>query len=107
MLITGNDLKQYKIGTRILTKTFSSSSKKLDIALGFLTNNHHENDRLSTICTYDIRNDMTALDIQHISLFEYEEVLILPYSAFKIIDIQINKDKQPNVEIRLKECEPW
>ncbi|CAF3698694.1 unnamed protein product [Rotaria sp. Silwood1] len=108
MMITNNDLKQYEIGTRILTKTFSSSSKLLDIALGFLADKCHTDDQLSTICTYEIRNQRTALDIQDISLFQYEaEVLILPYSAFKIIDIQINKDKLPNVEIRLKECEPW
>ncbi|CAF1114349.1 unnamed protein product [Rotaria sordida] len=108
MMITNNDLKQYEIGTRILTKTFSSSSKRLNIALGFLDDKRHTDDRLSTICTYEIRNQRTALDIQDISLFQYEEeVLILPYSAFKIIDIQINKDKSPNVEIKLKECEPW
>ncbi|CAF4504299.1 unnamed protein product, partial [Rotaria sp. Silwood2] len=106
MMITNNDLKQYEIGTRILTKTFSSSSKRLDIALGFLDDKCHTDDRLSTICTYEIRNQRTALCIQHISLFQYEEeVLILPYSAFKITGIQINKDKSPNVEIKLKECE--
>ncbi|CAF4454004.1 unnamed protein product [Rotaria sp. Silwood2] len=108
MMITNNDLKQYEIGARILTKTFSSSSKQLNIALRFLSDNPHDDNRLSTICIYEVRNPRTALDIQHISLFQYEEeVLILPYSAFKIIDIQMHKDKSPNVEIKLKECEPW
>ncbi|CAF2955115.1 unnamed protein product [Rotaria sp. Silwood2] len=77
-------------------------------ALGFLKDNRHIDDQLSIICTYEIRNQRTALDIQGISLFQYEEeVLILPYSAFKIIDIQTNKDKSAKVEIKLKECEPW
>ncbi|CAF5120176.1 unnamed protein product, partial [Rotaria sp. Silwood1] len=58
------------------------------------------------ICIYEIRNQRTALDIQDIPLFHYQEFLILPYSAFKIIDIQVNKDKSPNVEIKLKECVP-
>ncbi|CAF3507244.1 unnamed protein product [Rotaria sp. Silwood1] len=108
MMITNNDLKQYKIGTRILTKTFSSSSKQWDIASKFLDDDRHKGGQLSTICVYEIRNQKTALDIQDISLFPYEEeVLILPYSAFKIIDIRIDNDKSPNVEIELKECEPW
>ncbi|CAF2640044.1 unnamed protein product [Rotaria sp. Silwood2] len=108
MVITDNDLKKYQIGTRILTKTFSSTSKKLHIALRFLDKNQNTNGGLSTICKYQIRNERTALDIEHISLFEDEkEVLILPYSAFKIIDIKQNKDSSPRVEIDLKECEPW
>ena len=108
MMITNDDIKQYKIGTRILTKTFSSSSKQLNIATRFVNNNNERNDQLSTICIYEIRNQRTALDIEHISLFQDEqEVLILPYSAFKIIDIKQYKNKSPRVEIKLKECEPW
>lgn len=108
MVITREDLQQYKTGTRILTKTFSSTSKEVHVALRFLKRNHDIGDRLTTICTYQIRNERSALDIEHISLFPNEkEVLILPYSAFKIIDIQIDKEKSPNVEIKLKECEPW
>jgi hypothetical protein len=108
MMITNDDLKQYKIGTRILTKTFSSTSKQVDVALSFLGKNQDPSDRLSTICIYEIRNQRTALDIGHISVFpDEEEVLILPYSAFKIIDIKQNKDNAPRIEIKLKECEPW
>lgn len=108
MMITNNDLKRYQIGTRILTKTFSSASKQINIALTFLKNNHDADERLPTLCTYEIRNPRTALDIQSVSLYEYEEeVLILPYSAFKIIDIQKNETNSPKIEIKLKECEPW
>lgn len=108
MLITHDDVKQYKKGTRILTKTFSSSSKELDVALRFLAPKNASDDHFSTLCTYQIRNQRTALDIENISLFyDEKEVLILPYSAFKIIDIKDNVDKSPRYEIRLKECEPW
>lgn len=108
MMITENDLKQYEIGTRILTKTFSSSSKQYDKALDFLSDNRRAMGKLSTICIYEIRNKRTALDIENISVFpDEEEVLVLPYSAFKIIDIKINRREEPNVEIQLKECEPW
>jgi hypothetical protein len=108
VMVTDDDIKQYKIGTRILTKTFSSTSKQFDVALQFLRNNSDTNNRLSTICIYEIRNQRTAIDITHISLFPYEEeVLILPCTAFKIMDIQINKGGSPEVEIKLKECDPW
>jgi predicted transcriptional regulator len=108
MIIIPDDLKKYKVGTRILTKTFSSASKQRDIASTFHGKNAHTNDRLSTICIYQIRNERTALAIQHLSLFEYEEeVLILPYSAFNIIAVKQNKDCSPQVEIKLRECEPW
>jgi hypothetical protein len=108
MRITKDDLEQHKIGTRILTKTFSSTSKQINTALTLLANNRDIDDRLSTICQYEIRNRRTALDIQHISVFEdQQEVLILPYTVFKIIDIKFNKDSSPRVEIKLKECEPW
>ncbi|CAF4246062.1 unnamed protein product, partial [Adineta steineri] len=108
MMITNDDLKQYKIGTRILTKTFSSTSKQLNMALTFLDYNIDANDRLSVICRYEIRNQRTALNIEDISLFKEErEVLILPYSAFKIINIKFDKDNSPQITVELKECEPW
>ncbi|CAF1409154.1 unnamed protein product, partial [Rotaria sp. Silwood1] len=107
MIITNDDFEQYQIGTRILTKTFSSASKKKNVALRFLNNNLDRNDRLNTICVYQIRNERTALCIEEISEFEdEEEVLILPYSAFKIIDIQKKNHNSPQIEITLKECEP-
>ncbi|CAF1026227.1 unnamed protein product [Adineta steineri] len=105
MIITSNDLEQCKIDTRILIKTFFSTSKQMNIVLRFLHNNVDIDDRLSVICEYEILNQRTALDIQYISLFEGEqEVLILPYSIFKIVDIKIDENNSPQVEIKLKEC---
>ncbi|CAF0952623.1 unnamed protein product [Rotaria sordida] len=108
MIITNDDLKQHKIGTRVLTKTFSLTSKQSNKALEFVCNyKHDKDDRLSTICQYEIHNRRTALDVQCISIFQDgQEVLILPYSAFKIISIKLNKNKSPQVEIKLEECEP-
>ncbi|CAF1091170.1 unnamed protein product [Adineta steineri] len=103
MIITANDLEQYEIGTRILTKTFSSTSKQMNVVLRFLHNNVDVDDRLSVICEYEILNQRTASDIPYISLFEGEqEVLILPYSIFKIVDIKFDKNNSPQVEIKLK-----
>lgn len=108
MMITENDLKQYEIATRLLTKTILSSSKLFNIALESLSNRCDQDNRLITICVFEIRNRKTALDVQKMSPLPYEEeVLILPYSVFKVINIQIDKSQTPNVEIKLKECEPW
>ncbi|CAM4960244.1 unnamed protein product, partial [Rotaria socialis] len=108
MMITASDVTKYKVGTRILTKTFSSTSKQKHVASTFHEKKTDKDDRLSTICIYQIRNNRTAFDIQRLSLFAYEEeVLILPYSAFKIIDVIQNKEHSPQVEIKLRECEPW
>ena len=107
MMIPYNDLERFKIGIRILTKTFSSTSKQLNVLLKSLHNHADVSDRISALCQYEIFNQRTALDIQHISLFEdKQEVLILPYSIFNIVDIKFDKDYSPEVEIRLRECEP-
>ncbi|CAF1120357.1 unnamed protein product [Adineta ricciae] len=108
MMLTENDVTQYKRGTRILTKSFASTSKRLNVATGFHGNKRDTSSRMSTLCIYEIRNPRTALDITNISLYpDEEEVLVLPYSAFKIIDVTIDRNKVPAVEIKLKECEPW
>ncbi|CAF0914946.1 unnamed protein product [Adineta ricciae] len=108
MMLTENDVTLYKRGTRILTKTFASTSKRLSVATGFHGNKRDTSSRMSTLCIYEIRNPRTALYIANTSLYpDEEEVLVLPYSAFKIIDVTIDRNKVPAVEIKLKECEPW
>ncbi|CAF1124871.1 unnamed protein product [Rotaria sordida] len=106
MMITTNDIKQYTIGTRILTKIFVTTSKQRDLALNFPQQATNDDDRLSAICVYEIRNARTALDIQDVSLCSHErEVLILPYSTFQIIDIKQNRMSLPRLEIKLRELE--
>ena len=108
MMITAHDFEQYKVGLTILTKTFSSTSKQKHVAARFLKQNTDKNDQISALCTYEIRNQRTALDIQDVSVFENEEeVLIRPYSAFKILDKKKNQNGLSQVEIILKECDPW
>jgi len=109
MMINNDSLEQYKIDTRILTNTFLSTSKQLNVASQFIRNNRDNDDQLmSTIlCVYEIRYQRTALDIGHISVVpDEQEVLILPYSTFKIIDIKRNRFDSPRLEIKLQECEP-
>lgn len=108
MMVTDDDIEQYTKVARILTKTFSSSSKESNVALRFMKNDSTTRNRSSTLCIYEIRNPRTALDIRDISMFpDEEEVLILPYSAFKIKETKTNPNGSPRYEINLQECEPW
>ncbi|CAF2995462.1 unnamed protein product [Rotaria sp. Silwood2] len=91
-------LSHYTEGSCIITTTFLSTSKNRKIAEFFSgqddTSLH--TDDISILCIYKINNkDRTALYIAEYSKFqEEEEVLILPYSSFKIMKIVINNEQQ-------------
>ncbi|CAF3423897.1 unnamed protein product, partial [Rotaria sp. Silwood2] len=100
MRITHHELKKYKNGRYVLTKSFLSTSKSLGVVDEIYANN---NDQMSSpldddhivFCTYIIRNQqnkkVTAIQIDTISEFEQEdEVLIFPLVAFQIQHIQEN-----------------
>jgi hypothetical protein len=68
--------------------------------------------KLSVLCVYEIDKYETAIEIDTISEYEYEEeVLIFPYNSFQIIKIKrYNSSDTPNthgidVEIHLRQCE--
>ena len=45
--------------------------------------------KAACICIYHIRKAHTALNIQELSKFPYEqEVLVIPYPAFEVINIR-------------------
>ncbi|CAF3679282.1 unnamed protein product [Rotaria sp. Silwood1] len=105
-----NDLKQYEIGVKIMTKTLLSTSKDRRIADKFATNTGISTDGTTTkkacICKYKIRKAHTALAIQELSVFPQEqEVLIVPYSAFQVVHIQeVTSDYGVITEIELRQC---
>jgi hypothetical protein len=111
MCITQDDLKQYGVGGKVMSKAFMSTTKDPTIAIAFATNGatnrqtqHGERVKLSAMCTYEIINDRTGLDIEKVSEYAVEkEVLVGPYTAFIIKAI---RQKNPQyVEIDLRECE--
>ncbi|CAF3885246.1 unnamed protein product [Adineta steineri] len=106
MIINNDNFQQYKIGKQILIKTLLSTSKHIRIASQFCKINKKTNDQLNVICVYEICTSKSALDIEDISEFpDDQEVLILPYSRFEIIDIQYTRSDTSRIEIRLKQCE--
>jgi hypothetical protein len=111
MSVTQEDLMQYEVGGKVMNKAFMSTSKDPKIAEGFAKNNatnrktqEGERVKLSALCTYELVNDRTGLDVEQISEYSMEkEVLIGPYTAFIIQAIR--KFNSKYVEIDLKECE--
>ena len=95
MLLTREDLDKYVVGSKILTNSFLSTSKREEIASVF-SGNAQSNllrktpDRqaihIAVLCTYITKNNGTALDIEAISErgSDEKEVLILPFSAFRV-----------------------
>ena len=107
MLITKNDLDQYKVGSIIMIKSFVSTSKERDIAKGFAEKEKTRQGadgrslRFRTVCHYSIRNSRSALAIESISNFPGEkEVVILPLNVFKVKSVKQNKEE---FEIKLVE----
>ncbi|CAF1189209.1 unnamed protein product [Rotaria sp. Silwood1] len=111
MTMTCDDLQQYAVGGKVMNKAFMSTTKDRNVAKQFAKNNlthrekqHGEIVKLSTLCTYEIINARTALNIESISEYRDEkEVLVGPYSAFIIL--KVHKVTSNYVEIDLRECE--
>lgn len=100
------NLSHYTEGSRIITTTFLSTSKKREVAEIFSGQGNplaHIDDT-SVLCMYKINSkNRTAIYIAEYSTFQAEqEVLILPYSSFKITNI-VRNDQQRRCEIHLEE----
>ncbi|CAF0747257.1 unnamed protein product [Adineta steineri] len=119
MLMSPNDLKPYRIGNYILNKSFMSTSKDLAVAQMYAgsgqkivlrrNSNHRDPSEVSVILKFTIKHDDTGVDIEHMSMIEdEEEVLILPFSVFQVkdrIENGSNTDSPGLIEIYLEQCE--
>jgi hypothetical protein len=118
MRVSEDDLKQYCEGSKIMNKAFLSTSKNPDIARQFALKNNNQLQseeqiqKFSALCVYEIDKEETAIKIDTISEYEYEEeVLIFPYNSFQIIKIKrYNSSDTPSthvidVEIYLRQYE--
>ncbi|CAF1420923.1 unnamed protein product, partial [Adineta ricciae] len=120
MRITTNDLEQYQINHHILNRAFLSTSLDRQVAEMFAGEGQQSQMRhtpkdhcallYSCVCQYVVKQDLTAINIENLSTRPDEkEVLIIPFSVFKITSIKRNYIDNPQVaisiEIELEECE--
>ncbi|CAF1417270.1 unnamed protein product [Rotaria sordida] len=119
MRITQHDLEQYKLDQHILNRSFLSASIDREIAEMFAgegqqshmrhTYQNHRFLQYSCLCKYLIKQNSTAINIENLSMNQHEkEILILPFSVFKVVKIKRNDFDSTNtisIEIELEECE--
>lgn len=120
MRITQNDLNQYRSNQHMLNRSFLSTSVNRQVAEMFAGEGQQSKMRFtpqnqsalqySCLCRYLIKQDSTAIDVQTLSMRpEEEEVLILPFTVFKVVTIKRhypdNLTAPISVEIELEECE--
>ena len=110
MLLTREDLDKYVVGSKILTNSFLSTSKLKEIASVFSGSAQAQFLRqtpdkqaihIAAVCTYITRNNGTALDIETISETgdDEKEVLILPFSAFRVEKVIRRADNIVNIRL--------
>ncbi|CAF2617832.1 unnamed protein product [Rotaria sp. Silwood2] len=119
MTITEHDLDQYQVNQHILNYSFLSTSLARTVAEMFAgvgqqsqmrhTHQSHRPLQYSCLCKYLIKQNSTAINIESLSIRpDEQEILILPFSVFKVINIIRNDLDSTNtisIEIELEECE--
>jgi hypothetical protein len=109
-------IRTYKKNELIANRAFISTSKKIEVAsifAGFGQPNQfrqtqsHNFLQAAVRCTYQIRRPEThAINITNMSAFSEneEEILLMPISAFRIIDIRTNANGS-EFDITLEDCD--
>ncbi|CAF1200845.1 unnamed protein product [Didymodactylos carnosus] len=104
MVVEKACMEHYRPHRRIVNTTFLSTSRDRNVAKIFSYQNEVKEDQISIFCTYEIKNDRTALYIAELSeVSDEKEVLILPFAAFTINTVGKNNDGE--IHIWLEECE--
>ncbi|CAF1179210.1 unnamed protein product [Rotaria sordida] len=90
MNISNDELNQYIYDARILTRSFLSTSKRIDTAFLYL---QYNNPILRPVlCVYRVTQRHTSLAISDLSAIQCEdEVLIIPFVAFRVIKVDIDR----------------
>ena len=90
IVVSKEILKKYLPGTRVMNKTFLSTSKLRRVA-EFFINTSPDTFSCLFIITLVPSERRTAIDIEKLSIFSDEhEVLILPYATFLVQDVEVN-----------------
>ena len=90
MNISNDELNQYTKDTRILTRSFLSTSKRIDTAFLYLQYNNPV--LRPVLCVYRVIQSHTSLNISDFSAIRGEdEVLIIPFVAFRVVKVDMNR----------------
>jgi hypothetical protein len=126
MQVNYDDLQKYQINCSLMSKSFLSSSMDRKIAELFLCRKEATQEenmpqarftldgrfiKIWIMCIYHIKHRRTALHIENSSQYANEgEVLIMPYTVFKVKNIEhLTPSSLPMghsmTEIELEECQ--
>ncbi|CAF1563340.1 unnamed protein product [Rotaria magnacalcarata] len=126
--MTTDDISKYKPNCCLMTKSFLSSSIDRKIAELFLHRQELEYEKTGvkqrnkadgksikswTMCKYTLKHRRTGLHVENSSQYPNEgELLIMPYTVFKILKVsQVKAPYLPNepfiTEIELEECDQY
>ncbi|UJR20539.1 hypothetical protein I4U23_023666 [Adineta vaga] len=118
MSLTQSEIDQYKNGDIIMTRSFLSTSKTQQTADLFLSPSHeHKQDpsenkadeqKYPVLCVYDVVNSRSSLNLEPLSHFDEQEVLISPFVVFCVkkpadTSLYLDKPKDGVTLIHLKE----
>lgn len=95
-----SELNFYKVGSKMINKTFISTTKDRPFAEQYVRDNEQEKQH-SLIISFEIRQSKSALDIEDISEFPHEkEVLIMTNRIFKILRMTTKPNLDVEIELR-------
>ncbi|CAF0958882.1 unnamed protein product, partial [Didymodactylos carnosus] len=99
MKVTDEDLAEYEVGSRIMTKSFLSATKDYEIAKKFASGGEMRANQLGILvkfpamCAYIIKNKRTGLAVEDLSEYKQEqEVMIIPFSVFRVKSVDKRED---------------
>ena len=99
-ITSDNDLSIYKVGTKIINRTFISATKDRQFAEQYVRDRDKEK-KYAIIFSFEIRYTNTALDVEHLSEFSNEkEVLIMNNCVFKVVHISTKSNFDVEIELR-------
>ena len=90
MNVNKDELNQYILDARILTRSFLSTSKQIDTA--FLYLQYNDPILRPVLCVYRVTQHHTSIDISDLSAVKGEdEVLIIPFIAFRVVQVDMDR----------------
>jgi hypothetical protein len=99
-IISDNDLNIYKVGTKIINRTFISTTKDRQFTEHYIRERNQDN-KYTVIFSFEIRQNHTALNIEYVSEFAHEkEILIMNKSIFKVMRITTKNTFDMEIELR-------